>query len=60
MTDQGWMVDDGTCLSCLQGQDWLCTNPMGWDAGDRVSLTCCCDEGYDLGDIALDDEDGEP
>ena len=60
MTDQGWMVDDGTCTPCVRGQCHRCADPIEWDAGDHVSLTCCCNEGYDLGDIALDEEAVEP
>jgi hypothetical protein len=64
MTGQGWMVNDGTCLSCLQGQDWLCTKPVEsygdqWDR--RTRLLCCCDNGYHVGYLDdLDNEDAEP
>jgi hypothetical protein len=39
MTDQGWMVDDGTCDLCVRGQCWQCIKRSddGW---------CCCGEDY--------------
>lgn len=40
MTDQGWMVDDGTCTQCLRGRHYRCTR--NWDGH------CCCNEGYQL------------
>lgn len=50
MADQGWMVDDGTCDLCVRGQCWLCLSPVTWPAERGVDqLTCCCNEGYDLG-----------
>jgi hypothetical protein len=44
------MVDDGTCDLCVRGQCWLCLSPVTWPAERGVDqLTCCCNEGYDLG-----------
>jgi len=58
VTDQGWMIHDGTCDQCVRGQCYQCADPMGWDAGDSViDMICCCDEGYDISSVNLDDLD---
>ena len=33
MSDQGWMVDDGTCGPCLHGLCYRCAKPqeLEWD-----------------------------
>lgn len=61
MTDQGWMIDDGTCLSCVEGQCYLCTNPHE-EPGDplqvaaRTLLICCCDQAWHIGHLSLPEE----
>jgi hypothetical protein len=60
MTDQGWMVDDGTCTPCLAGRCYRCLEPREGDWDDcGAHLTCCCNEAYDLGWVAPD-EGAEP
>ena len=47
MTDQGWMVDDGTCDECLEGECWRCPDPHEEAGGDGDVLDiCCCDAQY--------------
>lgn len=54
MTDQGWMVDDGTCDECLIGECWDCAKPCdGWDDEGRYQY-CCCNEGYHLGHVDVE------
>jgi len=54
------MVDDGTCTPCVRGLCYRCTEPRDDDWDDRgAHLTCCCNEGYDLGWVAPD-EGAEP
>ena len=50
MTDQGWMVDDGTCTPCVHDNHHRCAEPIEEATDEQgVSLVCCCDEGYHLG-----------
>ena len=50
MTDQGWMVDDGTCTPCVRGQCYRCAKPQEWATDDHgIELICCCNEGYHIG-----------
>ena len=59
MTDQGWMVDDGTCDACVDGECWSCSQPVEFIGDDLMCrLHCCCDECYDLG-IAPDEAVGK-
>lgn len=48
MTDQGWMVDDGTCDLCVRGQCWQCIKPMETYGDRETLLLCCCNESYVL------------
>jgi len=64
MTDQGWMVDDGTCGPCLHGLCYRCDDPReSYGDGEidpRVELLCCCHEDYHIGYAHLPDEEAEP
>ena len=47
MTDQGWMVDDGTCDACLYEHCHACTDPSyEGDLDGRLWAVCCCEVGY--------------
>jgi hypothetical protein len=59
MTHRGWMVDDGTCDACWTGNCWLCTKPHEAYGDGEIALICCCDDGYRIGSVDLDDL-GEP
>jgi hypothetical protein len=54
MTDQGWMVDDGTCTSCVYGNHHRCTKPIESYDGEGFYQTCCCNEGYGIGYVEVD------
>ena len=60
MTDQGWMIDDGTCESCWLGSCWGCTKPVesygDGQSDPRITLVCCCNEGYHVGYLDLPEE----
>jgi len=55
VTDQGWMVDDGTCDACVRGNHHRCTKAQEWATDDYgVELVCCCNEGYHIGYVEFD------
>ncbi len=47
--DQGWMVDDGTCDQCMDGDCYRCTKPNEGYGDHGIELVCCCDEAYHIG-----------
>lgn len=47
--DQGWMVDDGTCDSCLFGWCGECWDPHEEFGDSELLVVCCCGEQYVLG-----------
>jgi hypothetical protein len=49
MTDQGWMVDDGTCTPCVLGDCLSCTEPFEEHTREGTYRTCCCDDSIELG-----------
>lgn len=59
MTDQGLMVDDGTCESCWLENCRLCTKPSESYGDGEIALHCCCDEGCHIGYAGLD-QIGDP
>jgi hypothetical protein len=46
MTGQGWMVDDGTCDPCLDGECWRCLDTYEEGGDGEVIEVCCCNEQY--------------
>jgi hypothetical protein len=54
MTDQGWMVDDGTCDACVRGDCGWCTKPNEFYRDEGPELVCCCTEAYCLGYVEVD------
>lgn len=56
MTDQGWMVDDGTCTPCLLDRHHRCLDPFSFDIGTGTALMCCCNEGYEVSWQPYDEE----
>jgi hypothetical protein len=55
MADQGWMIDDGTCDACVDGECWACTKPVDFWCPEGRFQHCCCDEAYDLGPVEAAD-----
>ncbi len=56
MTDQGWMVDDGTCDQCVDGDCWDRTKPSESYGDGETELVCCCDEAYHIGYVDAPEE----
>ncbi len=52
--DQGWMVDDGTCDQCFDGDCWACTKPLEENDEEGDWLICCCDQAAFLGPVKVD------
>jgi hypothetical protein len=54
MSDQGWMVDDGTCDACMDGWCPNCTKPKEVPVDDvylspgETMRICCCSEGQEI------------
>jgi len=55
MTDHGWMVDDGTCDQCIAGDCWDCEKPHESYGDGVIDMICCCNEGYHISSVDLDD-----
>jgi len=54
MTDQGWMIDDGTCGQCIAGDCWDCDKPNESYGNGEITLICCCNEAYHIGYVEVD------